>query len=76
MFFNDRPIACTPPAQMIFRIEYTEPGARGNTATNVTKEATLETGAKIQVPIFIETGDSIKVDTEEGKYVERVRVDK
>lgn len=75
-FWNDKPITFSPPAQMILRVEYTEPGARGNTATNVLKPATVETGAEVNVPIFIETGDLIKVDTETAKYIERVREDK
>lgn len=75
-FWNDRPIAFSPPNQLVLRIEYTEPGARGNTASNVTKAAQLETGAEVQVPIFIETGDLIKVDTRTGEYIERVREEK
>lgn len=72
-FFNDKPIAFAPPAQMVLKVEYTEPGARGNTATNVLKKATLETGAEVNVPIFIETGEMIKVDTRECAYIERAR---
>ncbi|MGL4464707.1 MAG: elongation factor P, partial [Planctomycetia bacterium] len=48
-FWNEKPIAFSPPDQMVLRIEYTEPGARGNTATNVSKTAKLETGAEVQV---------------------------
>lgn len=73
MFWNDKPIAFAPPAHLVYRVEYTEPGARGNTATNVTKPARLETGAEIQVPIFIDTGELIKVDTRTGTYIERVK---
>jgi elongation factor P len=54
-------------------ITYAEPGVRGDTATNVTKPATLETGAEINVPIFINEGDKIVVDTRTGSYVERVK---
>jgi elongation factor P len=72
-FWNDRPIAMSAPAHMVLRVEYAEPGARGNTATNVTKTAKVETGAEVQVPIFIETGELIKVDTRTGTYIERVR---
>lgn len=75
-FFNDKPIAFAPPNHLVLRVEYTEPGARGNTATNVTKTARLETGAEVQVPIFIETGELIKVDTRERQYIERVRESK
>jgi len=49
-----------------------EPGVRGDTVTNVTKEATLETGLKIQLPMFINKGDVVKVDTRTGEYIERV----
>jgi elongation factor P len=73
MFFNDKAITVEPPAQMVLKVEYTEPGARGNTATNVLKEAKLETGAIVKVPIFIETGEMIKVDTATNGYIERVR---
>ena len=75
-FWNERPITFSPPNHMIFRINYTEPGARGNTASNVTKPAALETGAEVQVPIFVETGQLIKVDTRTGEYIERVREEK
>ena len=73
MFFNDKAITVEPPAQMTLKVEYTEPGARGNTATNVLKDAKVETGAIVKVPIFIETGEMIKVDTSTGAYLERVR---
>lgn len=72
-FWNDKPIIMSAPNHLVLRVEYTEPGARGNTATNVTKTAKLETGAEIQVPIFIETGELIKVDTRTEEYIERVR---
>ena len=52
----------------------TEPGFKGDTATNTFKEAVLETGARVQVPLFINKGDVIKVDTREGTYVERVNI--
>jgi len=54
-------------------ITYTEPGEKGNTATNALKEATVETGALVRVPLFIETGERIKVDTRTGVYSERVK---
>ncbi|QDU64677.1 Elongation factor P [Planctomycetes bacterium Pan216] len=75
-FYNGNPIAFAPPNHLVLRVEYTEPGARGNTATNVTKPATVETGAEVQVPIFIETGELIKVDTRTSSYIERAREDK
>ena len=72
VFWNDRPITVTAPKQLELKITYTEPAAKGNTATNVQKPATVETGAEITVPAFINIGDVVKVDTREAKYVERV----
>ncbi|RLD32836.1 MAG: elongation factor P [Bacteroidetes bacterium] len=66
-------LACELPAYVILEITYTEPGERGNTATNVMKDATVETGANVKVPLFINTGDLIKVDTRSGSYSERVK---
>ncbi|MEA4813843.1 MAG: elongation factor P [Oscillospiraceae bacterium] len=61
------------PNFMELTVTETEPGIRGDTATNVTKPATLETGTEIKVPLFINTGDKIKVDTRTGEYLERVK---
>ncbi|MDH8702404.1 elongation factor P [Dysgonomonadaceae bacterium PH5-43] len=61
------------PAHVILTVTYTEPGLKGDTATNATKPATLETGANIRVPLFIEEGEKIKVDTRDGSYVERAK---
>ncbi|HUE73182.1 MAG TPA: elongation factor P [Pirellulaceae bacterium] len=72
--FNNRPIAVTPPPHVELKVEYCEPGARGDTATNVTKTIKLETGAEIQAPIFINIGNVLKVDTRTGEYIERVSV--
>ncbi|HSG68697.1 MAG TPA: elongation factor P [Bacteroidales bacterium] len=66
-------LACELPAYVTLEITYTEPGERGNTATNVMKDATVETGANVKVPLFINTGDLIKVDTRTGEYSERVK---
>jgi len=66
-------LSCDLPAYVILEITYTEPGERGNTATNVMKDATVETGANVKVPLFINTGDHIKVDTRSGEYSERVK---
>lgn len=71
-FFNGRPIVVDPPSHVELKVEYCDPGARGDTATNVTKPVKLETGAEIQAPIFIQIGNVIKVDTRTGEYVERV----
>ena len=61
------------PQNVILEISSTEPGVKGNTATNATKPAILETGAKINVPLFINEGDKIKIETEKGTYKERVK---
>ena len=60
-----------PPTFVELAVTETEPGVRGDTATNVTKPATLETGAVIKVPIFINEGDVLRVDTRTGEYLER-----
>jgi len=73
LFWNGQLISMTPPQQVIMEITYTEPAAKGDTATNVTKGATLECGAEIQVPAFIREGDKIKIDVESSSYVERVQ---
>jgi elongation factor P len=70
---NDSPLSVDMPASVILEITHTEPGVKGNTATNASKPATAETGAKINVPLFINEGDKIKVDTEKGTYIERVK---
>ena len=62
-----------PPTFVELEVTDTEPGVRGDTATNVTKEATLETGAVVKVPIFSNTGDKLKIDTRTGDYIERVQ---
>ena len=71
--YNGAPISMSPPNQVELTVEYCEPSARGDTATNVTKPAKVDTGAEIQVPAFVGIGDVIKVDTRTGEYVERVR---
>jgi len=60
-----------PPFFVVLEITETEPGVKGNTATNVTKAATVETGAVVQVPIFIEEGELIEIDTRTGEYLGR-----
>ncbi len=66
-------LTCELPAYVELEITYTEPGIKGDTATNATKPATLETGAEIQVPLFINQNDRIKVDTRTSSYGERVK---
>ncbi len=61
------------PAHVVLEVTYTEPGIKGDTATNTLKPATVETGAEVRVPLFINTGEKVKIDTRDGSYVERVR---
>ncbi|MDA0773260.1 MAG: elongation factor P [Bacteroidetes bacterium] len=70
---DSMPLSVDMPASVILEVIHTEPGVKGNTATNATKPATVETGARINVPLFINEGDKIKVDTEKGAYQERIK---
>ncbi len=70
---TETPISCELPAYVELEITYTEPGEKGNTATNTLKDATVETGAIVKVPLFINEGERIKVDTRTGEYSERVK---
>jgi elongation factor P len=72
LLFNERPIGITLPNFIDLRITKSDPAVRGDTATNVTKPATLETGAVVQVPLFVNEGEVIRIDTRTGSYVERV----
>jgi elongation factor P len=67
------PLTAEAPAHVVLEVTYTEPGIAGDTATRTLKPATLETGAEIKVPLFINTGEKIKVDTRTGEYIERVK---
>ena len=67
------PITAEPPQHVEVEVTYTEPGVQGDTATRTLKPATIETGAEIRVPLFVNTGDVIKVKTATGEYVERVK---
>jgi elongation factor P len=73
LFSDNEIITVEPPIFVSLKVTQTEPGFRGNTATGAVKPATLETGATINVPLFIEIGDVLKVDTRTGEYVERVK---
>jgi elongation factor P len=66
-------LTCELPAHVILTVTYTEPGMKGDTATNTLKPATVETGAEVRVPLFINEGEKIEVDTRDGSYVGRVR---
>ena len=73
MVFNNNPIAVTPPNHVVLKVEYCEPAAKGNTATNVQKPVKLETGAEIQAPAFVDIGEYLRVDTRTGEYIERAK---
>jgi elongation factor P len=70
---TDLPLSVDMPSSVILEVTYAEPGVKGNTATNATKSATVETGATVNVPLFINEGDKIKIDTASGNYMERVK---
>jgi elongation factor P len=70
-FYNGRAIGIELPPSVVLTVEDTEPGIKNSTATNSFKPAKMQTGVTVQVPGFINTGDKIKVDTAEGKYMER-----
>ncbi|QCE42833.1 elongation factor P [Psychroserpens sp. NJDZ02] len=70
---DNMPLSVDMPATVILEVTATEPGVKGNTATNATKPATVETGATVNVPLFINEGDKIKVETDKGTYKERVK---
>jgi elongation factor P len=61
------------PLSVILEVVHTEPGVKGNTATNATKSAKLQTGATVNVPLFINEGDKLKIDTEKSQYIERIK---
>ncbi len=71
--WNGEPLSVTPPNFVELKITQTDPGVRGDTATGGTKPATLETGAVVKVPLFIEEGEVLKIDTRTGEYVSRVK---
>lgn len=67
------PLSVEMPAHVVLEVTSTEPGVKGNTATNATKPAIVETGAEINVPLFVNEGDKIRIDTEKGQYQERMK---
>jgi elongation factor P len=71
--WNAVPISVTPPNFVVLKITDTDPGVRGDTASGATKPATVETGAVIKVPLFVDQGELIKIDTRSGAYVSRVK---
>ncbi|MFA4904210.1 MAG: elongation factor P [Desulfobaccales bacterium] len=73
LFFNQQPVGVEIPMFVELEVTQTEPGLKGDTAAGGTKPATLESGAAILVPLFINEGDRVKVDTRTGNYIERVK---
>jgi len=70
---KDIPLTIEMPQYIVLEVTYTEPGEKGNTATNAGKPAKVETGAEIKVPLFINIGDKIKIETATSSYMERVK---
>jgi len=73
LFHGEAPIEVEVPTFVELEVARTEPGFKGNTAQNINKPAAVSTGAKVDVPLFIEIGDVIKIDTRTGEYIERVK---
>jgi len=73
LFWSERPITVTPPTFVVLAVVETEPGYKGDTTSNVQKPAKLTTGKVVSVPLFVNQGDVLKVDTRTGEYVERVK---
>jgi elongation factor P len=71
LFVDDRPTGVDLPSSVVLEVAETEPGVKGDTVSNVTKPATLETGAVVQVPLFVNRGEKIKVDPREKRYISR-----
>lgn len=72
LFYNDRPVSCDVPKAVNLKVTQTDPGMRGDTVTGATKPATLETGLVVKVPLHINEGDILRVDSSTGEYVSRV----
>jgi elongation factor P len=70
---DEMPLSVDLPPHVVLEVTATQPGVKGNTATNATKPATVETGATLNVPLFINEGDKIRIDTENGQYQERMK---
>lgn len=74
VFFNEKPVGIEVPRTVVLKVTETDPGVKGDRVTGGTKPATLETGLVVNVPLHIAIGDSLKVDTDSGEYVERVNL--
>ena len=73
IFPTETVLSAEIPTKVVLQVTYTEPGLKGDTATNTLKPATLETGAEVRVPLFINEGELIEIDTRDGSYVGRVK---
>ena len=73
LWYEGEPMSVELPTFIVAQVTYTEPGVKGDTATGATKLATVSTGAQVQVPLFVNEGDWLKIDTRDGSYVERVK---
>jgi elongation factor P len=71
LFLDNQPISVDLPASVVLEVVTTEPAVKGDTVTNITKPATLQTGLEVKVPPFVKEGDKVKVDTRTGEYIER-----
>ena len=71
LFFEGNPINVQMPAAVVLNVTEAEPAVKGDSVSNITKQVTVETGLKVRVPLFVKEGDKIKIDTREGKYLER-----
>lgn len=72
LFWDEKVLGVDLPPNLVFSVKATDPGEKGNSATNVLKPAIMENGLKVQVPLFIKIGDKVKVDIRSGEYVERI----
>ena len=70
---TELPLSVELPDKIVMKVTYTEPGMRGDTATRTLKQATVETGGTVNVPLFVNEGELIRVNTKTGEYVERVK---
>ena len=73
MLFRSTVLFADMPVKVQLKVTYTEPGIKGDTATNTLKPATVESGAEVRVPLFIEEGEIIEINTQDGSYVGRIR---
>ncbi len=73
LFYDDEPLAIEVPIKMDFKVTETDPGVKGNSATNIYKDAVLANGMHVKVPLFVQEGDLIRIDTRTGDYAERVK---